>query len=64
VSPNTLGEESTITVTFEKKGADTLMTLVHSNLPDNGPGRGHEKGWNFFLGAFSEQFGESLRKRA
>lgn len=32
VSPNTLGQESTVTVTFEKQGQDTRMTLVHSNL--------------------------------
>jgi len=34
VSPNTLGEESMVTVTFKKQGEDTLMTLVHSDLPD------------------------------
>src|SRR5271170_6260953 len=34
VSPNTLGQESTVTVTFKKQGKDTLMTLVHSDLPD------------------------------
>jgi len=59
VSPNTLGEESTVTVTFQKQGGDTLMTLVHSGLPDNDRGRGHEKGWNYFLGIFTEQFGNS-----
>jgi uncharacterized protein YndB with AHSA1/START domain len=57
VSPSTLGEESTVTVTFEKKGKDTLMTLVHSDLPDTDGGRGHEKGWNYFLGIFPDQFG-------
>src|ERR1700734_1817257 len=30
VSPYTLGQESTVTLTFKKKGGDTLMTLVHS----------------------------------
>src|SRR5690349_15278757 len=44
VSPNTLGEESTVTVTFEAHGDDTLMTLVHSDLPDNDRARGHENG--------------------
>ena len=39
MSPNTLGEESTVTVTFEKKGEDTLMTLVHSDLPDDDKAR-------------------------
>ncbi len=56
VSPNTLGEESIVLVTFEKKGAATLMTLVHSGIPDTENGRGHERGWNHILGSFSEQF--------
>jgi uncharacterized protein YndB with AHSA1/START domain len=56
VSPNTSGLESTVSVTFKKQGKHTLMTLVHSGLPDTNPGRGHEKGWGFFLGGFCEQF--------
>ena len=64
VSPNTLGEESTVTVTFQKKGEDTLMTLVHSDLPDTEGGRKHEQGWNYFLNIFPEQFVTSLRKKS
>jgi uncharacterized protein YndB with AHSA1/START domain len=56
VSPNTLGEESTVVVTFENKGEGTLMTLVHADLPDTDGGKGHEAGWNYFLGVFSERF--------
>jgi uncharacterized protein YndB with AHSA1/START domain len=56
MSPNTLGEESTVTVTFKKQGEDTLMTLRHSDLPDDELARSHEKGWNYFLGMFLEQF--------
>jgi uncharacterized protein YndB with AHSA1/START domain len=56
MSPNTSGLESTVLVSFKKQGKDTLMTLVHSGLPDTNPGRGHEKGWNFFLGSFCGQF--------
>jgi len=56
MSPNTSGLESTVTVSFEKKGDDTLMTLVHSNLPDTEGGRSHEKGWNFFLDKLLGQF--------
>jgi uncharacterized protein YndB with AHSA1/START domain len=63
VSPSTLGQESTVTVTFEKKGKDTLMTLVHSDLPDTDGGRGHEKGWNYFLGIFPDQFGTPEREQ-
>ena len=63
VSPNTFGLESMVTVTFKKQGEDTLMTLVHSGLPDSEEGRGHEKGWNYFLGIFREQFGSGSRKK-
>jgi uncharacterized protein YndB with AHSA1/START domain len=62
VSPNTLGQESTVTVTFKKQGEDTLMTLVHSDLPDTAEARGHERGWNYFLGIFREQFGSGSRQ--
>jgi uncharacterized protein YndB with AHSA1/START domain len=58
VSPNTLGEESRVSVTFRKKGDDTLLTLLHSDLPNDEKARSHEKGWNYFLGMFTEQFGE------
>ena len=34
MSPNTLVEDSTVTVTFKKQGENTLMTLEHSDLPD------------------------------
>ena len=57
MSPNTSGLESNVTVTFQKKGEGTLMTLTHSGLPDTEGGRSHEKGWNFFLIKFPEQFG-------
>jgi uncharacterized protein YndB with AHSA1/START domain len=63
MSPSTLGEESTVMVTFEKQGQDTLMTLVHSDLPDHEVARAHERGWNYFLGIFLEQFGNGSRKQ-
>lgn len=59
VSPNTLGEESRVTLTFKKMGEDTEMTLLHSDLPDTEEGRAHEKGWNYFLSIFPEQFGNA-----
>src|SRR5581483_1741654 len=62
VSPNTLGKESTVTVTFRKQGEDTLMTLVHSALPDTEVARAHEKGWTYFLEIFREQFGTGSRR--
>jgi len=56
MSPNTAGLESTVVITFQQKEQGTLMTLVHSGLPDSDAGRSHEKGWNYFLSAFPEQF--------
>jgi uncharacterized protein YndB with AHSA1/START domain len=63
MSRSTLGEETTVTVTFQEKGEDTLMTLVHSDLPDTEGGRGHEKGWSYFLDIFPEQFVDGSRER-
>jgi uncharacterized protein YndB with AHSA1/START domain len=63
VSPNTLGQESTVTVTFEKQGDETLITLIHSGLPDHERAYGHKDGWTYFLGLFSEQFGNGSRKK-
>ena len=62
MSPKTLGQESTVTLTFKQQGENTLMTLVHSDLPDHELARGHEKGWNYFLEIFREQFGSGSRK--
>ena len=28
------------------------MTLIHSGIPDTESGKGHEKGWNYFLNIF------------
>ena len=63
VSPNTLGLESTVTVTLQKKGHDTLMTLVHSGLPDTDGGRSHEKGWSFFMDSFSQHYPDASRNQ-
>ena len=63
MSPNTLGYESIVTLTFKQHGEDTLMTLVHSDLPEHELARGHENGWNYFVGVFCEQFGNGSRKQ-
>lgn len=62
MSPNTLGLESTVTLSFQKRGRNTLLTLVHSGLPDHELARGHEKGWNYFLDVLKEQFGGGSRR--
>ena len=56
MSPNTLGEESIVTVTFKKRGEGTLMTLVHSGLPNDAMAKAHEKGWNSISDKFSNIF--------
>jgi uncharacterized protein YndB with AHSA1/START domain len=61
-SPNTLGQESLVTFTFKKQGEETLMTNVHSDIPDNELARSHENGWNYFSEVFREQFGSGSRK--
>ncbi len=61
MSPNTSGLESTVTVTFKGKGKDTLMSLVHSGLPDTDGGKSHEKGWNYFLDMFPRRFADGSR---
>lgn len=63
MSPNTLGQESIVTLTFKKQGENTLITLVHSDLPDHELARGHERGWNYFMGIFCVQFGSGSRKK-
>lgn len=58
MSPNTRGLESMVTVTFKKKGAGTLMKLVHSGLPNDAGGRAHDGGWKYYLDIFTSEFGE------
>jgi len=62
VSPNTMGEESLVRITFRKQGEDTVMTLVHTGIPDTEAGRGHDKGWKHFLDIFPEHFVTGLGK--
>ena len=52
----TSGVESLVTVTFKKKGKDTLMKLVHSGLPDNELSKAHKDGWNYFLDKLAKTF--------
>jgi uncharacterized protein YndB with AHSA1/START domain len=59
MSLHTRGIESLVTVTFQRTGEDTIMTLRHENLPDDDYGRGHEKGWSYFVGRFADHFPRS-----
>jgi uncharacterized protein YndB with AHSA1/START domain len=62
MSPNTSGLESTVTVTFQKKGEGTLMTLVHAGLPDTDGGKSHNGGWNYFLDKLLDHFKSGTKK--
>lgn len=61
MSEATLGLESTVTVTLEPKGKDTLLTLRHADLPDDPMGRQHEEGWTFITGALADRFASKGR---
>jgi uncharacterized protein YndB with AHSA1/START domain len=63
MSRKTLGEESMVTVTFQKKGEETLMTLLHSGLTSDDMAQAHEKGWNFILSRFVDIFGSGAHPR-
>ena len=56
MSRHTRGIESVVTVTFQKKGEDTLLTLNHANLPDDDMGHAHEAGWKHYLELFDQRF--------
>jgi uncharacterized protein YndB with AHSA1/START domain len=56
MSPNTLGLESMVTVTFSQKGDDTILALRHSGLPNEAMAKGHEKGWQSILERFGNVF--------
>jgi len=49
VSEATRGLESILSLTFDPQGEGTLLTLRHSNLPDDDMGRRHNDGWRFVL---------------
>ncbi|HEX4330658.1 MAG TPA: SRPBCC domain-containing protein [Usitatibacter sp.] len=56
MSRHTRGTESIVTITLQKKGADTLLSLNHAGLPDDEMGHAHEGGWNHYLGIFEGRF--------
>ncbi len=56
-------EESTVTVTFQKKGEGTLMTLLHSGLPNDDIAKAHENGWNSISDKFSNIFVSGSHRR-
>jgi uncharacterized protein YndB with AHSA1/START domain len=63
VSEATRGLESIVQLTFEPKGRQTLLTLRHSNVPDDEMGRRHEQGWGFVLNAVAQRFASGAKNR-
>jgi uncharacterized protein YndB with AHSA1/START domain len=63
MSPNTLGRESIVTVTFEKKGDGTLISLLHSGLPNDAMAKAHDNGWNSVFDKFIDIFAGGPHRR-
>jgi len=47
-----------VTMTFQRKGESTLITLVHSGLPEGDMAKAHEAGWNSILDKFRQCFSQ------
>jgi uncharacterized protein YndB with AHSA1/START domain len=61
VSEATRGPESVVALTFEPQGDETVVTLHHTNLPDDDFGRSHADGWGFVLDMIVERFTKRSR---
>jgi uncharacterized protein YndB with AHSA1/START domain len=56
--------ESLVTVTLESRGGGTILTLRHSNLPDDDMRRRHEKGWELVLRVLAYRLNSKKALRA
>ena len=56
MSEHTHGIETTVLVTFDARDGGTQLTIVHSGIPDDELGHGHERGWTFLLSRIAEHF--------
>jgi uncharacterized protein YndB with AHSA1/START domain len=56
MSEHTRGLETTVELTFQARGDDTQLTIVHRGLPDDQGGRDHERGWTHFLTQIERHF--------
>ena len=63
VSPNTLGQESIVTVSFDTHNDITHMKLVHSGLPNHELAMKLQDGWNYFFDVFANYFETIARKK-
>src|SRR5258708_8724558 len=61
VSEGTRGLESVITLTFEAKGDQSLVTLRHTGVPDDDFGHHHADGWALMLAMVQRRFANRAR---
>jgi uncharacterized protein YndB with AHSA1/START domain len=54
MSEPTKGVESIVTVTMERLGEETKVTVRHSGVPDDEMGRRHGEGWAWVLSALAD----------
>jgi len=54
MSPATKGVESVVTVKFTPRKKGTMITLRHSDVPDDKMGRQHKDGWTWILSMFAQ----------
>jgi uncharacterized protein YndB with AHSA1/START domain len=59
MSESTKGMESVVSVAFDERGGETVVTLRHSGVPDDEMGRKHEEGWTWVLSMLAERFATS-----
>jgi uncharacterized protein YndB with AHSA1/START domain len=64
VSEGTRGLESIVSLSFEPAGKSTLVTLRHTNLPDDEMGRRHNEGWGYVLDCIVARFDKSTRQNS
>ena len=55
VSEATKGVETLVTTTFEPKDGGTFVTLRHTGVPDDEPGRQQAQGWNWCLSMLADR---------
>lgn len=54
MSPATSGLETVVSITLEKKGDDTVITIDHRGVPDDDAGRHHAQGWAWIAEAMAD----------
>ena len=62
MSPNTLGQDSVVTVTFEPVDGGTTMKIVHADLPNQEMAAAHVEGWKALLDKFSKAKPRSAKR--